>query len=227
MVQERMVVLANSKKLGGYCIAGKVLDNVGHVGSWMRPITATVEDGLPMHRILCNDGLQAAILDVVTQDWGPAAPALHQHENRLMGMTTLQRCGRVSWEDIPSLADHVTSTLWKNGESSRCGLNDRVSATLLPYLSGSLLLVYTYDLLIYRITAYEGKIKYRADFSIGTQHYNLALTDGVAISWLANNRCLALPDAFVCISLAVPFVDGFAYKLVAAVITKQRAEISI
>jgi hypothetical protein len=224
MGQERMVVLANSKKLGGYCMAGKALDTAGHVGSWMRPVTAAVEDGLPMRRTLCSDGRQAAILDVVTQDWGLPAPALHQRENRLMGPATLQRCGRVAWDDLPALADNATSGLWKNGDSSSCGLNDRVSADLLPHLPGSLLLIATQELVLRRTLGYEGRIKYRAEFGIGVQRYNLALTDTVAIAWLINTPRLVLADAYVCISLAVPFHDGFAYKLATAVITKERAE---
>ena len=224
MGQERMVVLANSKKLGGYCMAGKALDKAGHVGSWMRPVTATVEDGLPMYRTLCNDGRQATILDVVTQDWGPAAPALHQRENRLMGPAKLQRCGRLAWDDLPALADNASSVLWINGDSSRCGLNDRVSANLLPHLPGSLLLVATQQLVLRRSLGYEGKVKCRAEFNIGTQRYNLALTDNVAIAWLTNTSRLEFANAYVCISLAVPFLDGFAYKLATAVITKERAE---
>ncbi len=205
-------------------MAGKALDTSGHVGGWMRPVTATVEDGLPMHRTLCNDGRQAAILDIVTQDWGPAAPALHQRENRLMGQTRLQRCGRVAWNDLPALADEATSGLWIDGNSSRCGFNDRVPAHLLPRLPGSLLLVATDELVLSRILGYEGKPKYRAEFHIGTQSYNLALTDAVAIAWLTNTPRVVFSDAYVCISLAVPFLDGFAYKLATAVITKERAE---
>ena len=224
MGKERMVVLANSMKLGGYCMAGKSLDSAGHVGGWMRPVTTVVKDGLPMHRTLCSDGRQAAILDVVTQDWGQPAPALHQRENRLMGPATLQRCGRVAWDDLPALTDNASLGLWIDGDSSRGGLNDRVSENRLLLLPGSLLLIATKKLVLRRTLGYEGKVKNRAEFCIGMQRYNLALTDSVAMAWLNNTPCLVLAKAYVCISLAVPFHDGFAYKLAAAVITKERAE---
>jgi hypothetical protein len=66
-------------------------------------------------------------------------------------------------------------------------------------------------------------VKCRADFHVGTGRYNLALTDKVAASWLAQTPRLQLADAYVCVSLAVPFRDGFAYKVAAAVITRERA----
>lgn len=224
MGHERMVVLANSKKHGGYCMAGKALDAAGHIRGWMRPVTDVVEDGLSMRRTLCSDGRQAAVLDVVSQEWGPDVPALHQRENRLMGPAMLLRCGRVAWDDIPTLADDASSGLWIDGHSSSCGLNDRVPACRLSHLPGSLQLIATHDLVLRRTSGYEGQIKYRAEFRIGEQRYNLALTDMVATSWLINVQQLVLADAYVCVSLAAPFHDGFAYKLASAVITKERAE---
>ena len=223
MGQGQMVILANSKKLGGYCMAGKALDSAGHVGGWMRPVTSAIEEGLPRYRTVCSDGRQADVLDVVAQDWGLAVPALHQRENRLIGSATLQRCGRVAWDDLPALVDGKLSGLWIDGQSSGCGANDRVPECHLAHLPGSLHLIATSDLVLSRASGFGGKVKYRADFHFSGQHYNLALTDAVAMSWLSEEPRLALADAYVCVSLAVPFQDGFAYKLAAAVITKVRA----
>jgi len=223
MGQERMVVLANSKKCGGYCMAGKSLDAAGRVGGWVRPVKGTAEGGLSLRSTVCSDGRQATVLDVVSQEWGPAAPDLHQRENRLMGPEALQRCGRVAWEDIPVLADDVSSGLWVDGYSSSCGLNDRVPDFWLPHMSGSLRLIAVPRLALCRTLGYEGHVKYRAEFRIGGRCYNLALTDTVATFWLMNVERLTLADAYVCVSLAVPFRDGFAYKLAAAVITRERA----
>jgi hypothetical protein len=220
---EKMVVLANSRKPGGYCMAGKAWQQPGHVGGWVRPVMATAEDGLPLVRTVCSDGHQAALLDVVVADWGPRVPALHQHENRLLGPAALRRCGRAAWEDLPALADEVTSDLWLDGFYSTCGLNDRVPTVCLAGLPGSLKLVAVRELVIYRTIGYEGRVKNRADFRLGERRYNLALTDPVAIFWLSQMPRMELPDAYVCVSLAVPFGDGFAYKVAAAVITKERA----
>lgn len=218
-----MVVLANSRKCGGYCLAGKTLDAAGDVGAWVRPVTEVDTDGLPLRRTVCSDGRQAAVLDVVTLEWGRPAPSLHQRENRLMGPAVLERCGRASWDDLPLLADKASSGLWLDGHSSHGGFNDRVPANRLSDLPGSLLLIAVCELVLYRKSGYEGQMKYRADFRIGQRRYNLALTDTVATFWLLTVQSLALANAYVCVSLAVPFRDGFAYKLATAIITRERA----
>lgn len=220
---ERIVVLANSKKPGGYCLAGKALDNNGHIGAWVRPVADAAEGGLPLSRTVCRDGRQVALLDVVSADLGQAVPALHQRENRRMGPVALRRRGRVAWDGLRLLADDASAGLWFDGESSGCGFNDRVANERLHHLQGSLKLVAVRNLVLNRTVGYEGKVKYRAEFHIGERRYNLALTDTVAIFWLTQTSRLALDDAYLCVSLAVPFHDGFAYKVVAAVITRERA----
>jgi hypothetical protein len=224
---QRMVVLANSRKHGGYCLAGKVLNDAGEVGGWLRPVLASAGNGLPHRRTVCSDGKQATILDVVSQSWGVPRPALHQRENRLMGPEPLRRCGRVAWDDLPALADDAHTGLWIDGYSSGCGFNDRVSVDRLVQLPGSLMLISVRDLVLSQVFGYENHPKYRASFCIGKRHYNLALTDTVATLWLTNTPRLELADAYVCVSLAVPFQDGFAYKLATAVITRARAENAI
>jgi len=220
----KMVVLANSRKLGGYCMAGKVLDAAGNVGGWIRPVMGAVEEGLPHRHTLCSDGQPATILDVVEQDWGPAAPALHQRENRLMGPAALRHCGRVDWQSLPLLVDDASTGLWFDGQSSGGGVNDRVPSCRLAHLPGSLLLVAVRELFLYRMPGFGSHVRYRADFRLGVRRYNLALTDSVAMGWLSDVQRLVLVEAFVCVSLAVPFHDGFAYKLATAIITKERAE---
>lgn len=224
MGQERMVVLANSRKCGGYCLAGKKIDAAGSVGGWVRPVTEVVEHGLPRERTLCSDGQQAAVLDIVTLDWGLPMPCLHQRENRLMASPALLRGGRVGWDDLDLLADKPSSELWIDGQSSRCGFNDRVLASRLPELMGSLRLIAVSELVLSREQGFEGRTLYRADFRAGQRRYNLALTDTVAIFWLLTVQRLVLGEAYLSISLAVPFFDGFAYKLATAVITRERAE---
>lgn len=204
-------------------MAGKVLEENGRVAGWARPVSHAVERGLPLSRIICSDGRPAHILDVVAQDWGPNMPILHQRENRIMGPSTLSRCGRVSWNDLATLADNSSSPLWLDGYSSSGGRNDRVPHIHLKQLPGSLKLLATNNLVLSRTLGYEGQVKYRAEFLLDGRSYNLALTDTVAAGWLGQFRRLELPGSYVCVSLAVPFNDGFAYKVAAAIITMQRA----
>jgi len=221
---QRMVVLANSRKCGGYCLAGKALDLAGRVGGWVRPVTGCAADGLPRQRTLCSDGRQAAVLDVVSLEWGRSEPHLHQRENCLIGPAVLERCGRVLWDDLSLLADRAPTGLWINGHSTHGGLNDRVPVPALSGLHGSLYLVAVHELVLYSRPGHGNQqMTFRADFCIGQQRYNLALTDTVATFWLQTVQRLELADAYLCVSLAVPFRDGFVYKLATAVITKGRA----
>ncbi len=222
-MEQRMVVLANSRKRGGFCMAGKVLEENGSVSGWVRPVAPASESGLPLSRIMCSDGQPAHILDVVVQDWGPNSPILHQTENRVMGPSTLSRCGRVTWSDLATLADNPSSPLWLDGYSSSSGRNDRVPTDHLKQLPGSLKLLAIDHLALSRTIGFEGRTKFRAEFSVGGRSYNLALTDGVAANWLGQCSRLVLPGSYVCVSLAVPFNDGFAYKVAATIITMQRA----
>jgi hypothetical protein len=223
MGQQRMVVLANSKKPGGYCMAGKVLDAEGHVGGWIRPVVSTAAQGLPYDRTVCGDGRKTDVLDVVAPQWGTPVPQLHQRENCLLGPSALQRCGRASWGDLPALSDSHRRCLWLDGFSSNSGSNDRIPQALLGSLPDSLRLLQVPELRLVRVAGYAGKMKNRAMFSVGGARYNLALTDMVAIGWLDLTSQLTL-DAYVCVSLAVPLGDGYAYKVAAAVITEERAE---
>ena len=207
-------------------MAGKVLEESGRVSRWVRPVSRSFELGLPMSRIMCSDGQPAHILDVVMQDWGPDMPTLHQCENRMMGPSALSRCGRVDWDDLAALADDSPLPLWADGHSSRAGSNDRVPSDLLRQLSGSLKLLSIDELILSRTIGFNGQTKHRAEFCLGGSHYNLALTDAVAADWLGSRRSLELTGSYVCVSLAVPFNDGFAYKVAAAVITKERAGVS-
>ena len=218
-----MVVLANSKKLGGYCVAGKALDAAGRVGAWVRPVTAAPEDGLPLSSTVCSDGHQVSVLDVVAAKWGAAVPVMHQRENRLLGKVTLTRVARAGWDDLSALSDDASAGLWVDGCSSGCGLNDRVPQQQLPYVAGSLQLVAAPGLVLHRAVGYAGRVKHRASFWVGKRSYNLALTDTVATHWLKTIDRLELAEAYVCVSLAMPFHDGYAYKVAAAVITRERA----
>jgi hypothetical protein len=221
---ERMVVLAKSIKNGNYCLAGKLLDEDGYVGEWVRPIADGIAGSVPMEQTLCGDGHPAEILDVVAIQWGTAQPQLHQRENRLLGTSQWVRCGYLGWSDLPVIADEAPTALWLDGFSTYCGRNDRVPASRLHEAKSSLYLVAVQNLVLYRASAFDGKIKRRARFGIGRQRYDLALTDSVAWSWVANAQSteFKVPEAYVCISLATPFVDGFAYKVAAAIITPER-----
>ncbi len=64
----------------------------------------------------------------------------------------------------------------------------------------------------------------RARFTLHNIPYNLSVTDPVIKrEYLAKpDGEYPIPEALLCVSLAEPHTDGYAYKIVATVITPQR-----
>ena len=81
---KRIVCLANSRKRGGRCIAGKELLVGGLAGAWVRPVSnrenEAVDDGERQYR----DGTEPAVLDVIDVPLIEARPKGHQQENWLL-----------------------------------------------------------------------------------------------------------------------------------------------
>ena len=67
-----------------------------------------------------------------------------------------------------------------------------------------------------------GQRKVRGRFSHAGEEYTLAVTDPVVLPMLQGHTELTLAPAYLCVSLGVTF-NGYAYKLMASVITEHRA----
>ena len=218
---ERMVVLANSRKSGGWCIAGRAIDAASKPGCWLRPVVSQVADGLPHARTCCVDGAPAKVLDLIDVELERPVPHAHQRENRLLGKGPWKRCGRAYWNTLAGLAGSMNDRLWTDGFSSRCGHNDQVPVALLDQMRGSLQFIRTASLRLYFAPNALGQRKLRGAFSHAGRAYTLPVTDPVAWAALNGSEQLTLSDTYLCISLGVPF-NGYAYKLVASVITEHR-----
>ena len=151
-------------------------------------------------------------------------PHMHQSENHLIddGRHWV-KVGAAGWADLESALDTVTGPLWFNGSSSYNGLNDEVPEATAKKLSSSLYLVRPNKLQISVGT--EGvqgrrKKKVRASFSLGKFAYKLTVTDPVVEkAYLAcEDGIYPVDDAILCVSLGEVY-KGYAYKLVAALIT--------
>jgi len=79
------------------------------------------------------------------------------------------------------------------------------------------------NLELYVTLGFNGQTKRRASFCYGGQRYNLAMTDAVAAVGLSSDLRQKWDEALLCISLAFPFHDGYAYKLASSIITPERA----
>lgn len=224
-----IVCLANSRKPpSGRCVAGREVTPLG-LGAWIRPVSARLTQEISEEERRYQDGTDPKVLDVIAIKMTGAQPQHHQQENHLIddGCHWVKQ-RTISWHDLQAAVEDPAGPLWPNGYSSSYGHNDRVPEDRASGLSRSLYLVRPDELTL--VVAAEGggfgpaRRRVRARFDLSGQSYCIVVTD----PWM-ERQCLAgndgetrIDDALLCVSLGESF-HGFAYKLAAAVITRQRA----
>lgn len=133
----RIICLANSRKVSGRCIAGKEVES----GLWLRPVSERPAGEISEEERRYKDGTSAQVLDLIDIPViGPAVSG-HQTENCLIDPQKYWvRIGRVQKSALAQFCDRPES-LWKNGDSTMTGENDRVRMEAGMVLSGSLYLI--------------------------------------------------------------------------------------
>jgi len=222
-----IVCLANSRKPGGRCVAGKTVDGVAS-GEWIRPVSARSSAEISSEERQYQNGQEAEILEIVEIPMIAHVPRVHQTENHMIDANFYwSRQGALTWVDLRALVDEPLS-LWENGDSTYHGSNDRVTHDVAARFHNSLLLIKPQNVSI-RVLAPGAafgnpKRKVRAAFRYQATYYDLMVTD------IQNEKAfLAKPDGtypidqdvFFCISLAEGHGDGYCYKLAAAVFSAQ------
>ena len=209
-----LVVMANSKKCGGRCVAGKELGR-DRCGAWVRPTSAERMGELSLADQLLDGGGHPDVLDIVEITFLQPAPCGYQSENHQIaaGVRWVKRA-RLPSARLRDLVDPCEA-LWLNGYSSGGGRNDRVPQERLGGVSSSLRLIgpVRVDL---QVT--EGR-RLRARFTHRGAIYDLAVTDPSTVASYAAQPAgwYVVDHAYLCLSLGTLW-NGFAYKLVAAVI---------
>jgi hypothetical protein len=123
----------------------------------------------------------------------------------------------------------VAGPLWTNELSTYYGINDQVPEATANAMRHSLLLIRpdTFRISIAREggTFALAKRKVRGYFSIANIDYKLSITDPfIEHTYLSGeDGQFSVANAILCISLGEIF-NGYAYKLIATVITPERAE---
>jgi hypothetical protein len=170
----------------------------------------------------------ARIFDVIDIPCIERQPRGYQSENVLIDdQDHWVRRGRATWENVRSLVDRGAD-LWENGYSAYSNKNNRVPEHLLDPNGGSLRLIP-----LDRVELHAGpkapqfnnaKFVVRARFDYRGDHYSLDVTDPVIESDLLRLGAgdYPLQDVVACVSLGELW-EGFAYKLVASIITERRA----
>src|SRR5258708_999495 len=118
----KIVCLANSRRPGGRCIAGKAMEGAGF-GAWIRPVSARPSAEISLEERQFENGQEPEILDILDIPMIEAAPRLHQRENHIIAADSYwTRAGVVTWKDLGRLAESPPA-LWVKGFSSAAGKN--------------------------------------------------------------------------------------------------------
>ena len=211
-------------------MAGKELVRDKFSG-WIRPISKRPSEEVSEEERRYENGKDPQLLDVVRIPMIEPRPKSHQSENHLIDDGYYwRRVKRGSWEDAIDSVDDVLGPLWANGHSSYNGINDRVPKEITKTLDGSLFLITPEDLKIQVVTEGaefgEPRRRVRATFKLNNQTYKLAVTDPqIEREFLrGENGTYPIESALLCISLGELW-EGYAYKLVAAMITPERVRL--
>lgn len=218
---KRIVCLANSRKMGGRCVAGKEVLADGRTGGWIRPVSDREHEEVSAFEQQLEDGSEPHALDVIDVPVLRAKPQDYQQENWVLDPTRRwSKVGRLEWNDLSQWADAV-ETLWINDYSSGKGHNDRVPEDLAASLESSLCLIRANGLQVHiSYDLEDNSSQLRGVFRHNGHIYSLRITDPISEKRAEELGPGVIPidgARFLTISLGEPF-EGFAYKLIAAII---------
>ena len=219
-----VLCLANSRKLSGRCVAGKLTQG-GAKGRWIRPVSDRPEEEISEYERQYEDGSDPNVLDLVDIPFVAPRPKAYQPENHLIdGPSYWKKVGTLAAKDLQAYVDKP-ATLWTNDNSTLAGLNDRVALAEASKLNeGSLYLIDVKDLTlkVFAPGAAFGNPKKRVQgrFTFKQVPYHLWVTDPrVEREYVAKGDG-EYPQGrrYLTVSLGEPNKDDFCYKLIAAII---------
>lgn len=224
MPTKRIVCLANSRKLSGRCVAGRVLDGAQEL-EWLRPVSARPSEEVSEYERQYPDGSDPRVLDLIDIPLLEPRPKLYQSENWLLDpQQGWRRVGQATWDQVVGMAE-APQTLWVNGGSTYHGLNDQIALETANALTSSLCLVHVpaVRLRVFRPNANFGdpRLRVQGQFEHRGQAYWLRVTDPVyERTYQARGEGeYPLGECCLTISLGEPF-QGNCYKLIAAIIPR-------
>lgn len=219
---KEIIILANSRKTSGRCVAGKTID-----GQWVRPVSKRASSEISESDRSYQGGKKAAPLDVARIGFLSAKVHPYQPENHLIHdghywvlKDTVDRAATFGLLDTPT-------SLWTTGDSSYSGVNDRILEASAPKVieafGGSLQYIRVEDLRVNvsqeGIAFGDQKMKVRGHFTYNQSKYALMVTSPYLEDFFKGKGAgtYDVGEVWMCISVGEPY-NGYAFKLIASII---------
>lgn len=203
MKHVEMVVLANSVKHGGHCVAGKDIKTK----EWVRPVSDKDGSALSRSQVLCSNPYgkyPAKPLQKIKMNLEQHVPKVNQPENFQVGNSDWRQNYKLREDDLINYLD-FPQDLWGKGNKVSFNQIKRGEVNII----NSLCLVQVEKLNLFIC----GEGKRRCSFSYNGVMYDFPATDPMFDTLVNTNSVLA---GILCISLGEEF-HGYCYKLVASI----------
>ncbi len=234
-MRKEILVLAKSRKHGGYCVAGLEVVTLpdGHkriTHNWVRPVLLESDGGATgaLPKAWCDS---FRVLDCIVMDVKGLAPDAVQQENWLLVRAPVKgdySLSQVAWLDGVAANDD----LWRDAASHR---DDRIGALCAQSAGRSLVLIQPQSLqfqLKLSNTPYGIKKRVLASFvHNGRAYQNISVTDPALdrvffrqfpkeLGVIFTKTLFHSDNYFLTLSLSPRFFDGYHYMIGAAVIDR-------
>ena len=219
METKTIIVLANSTKNRGHCIAGIEYAN----GNWIRPVSNYGNGELYPQQISFSDGAQPSLLDLVEIPVAANAKSPLQPENWTIqeGVVWKKKLEGKCSQDIVLSMVAEPDNLWLQPEYESNRNSHDYLLSHPPYSSLTLVRIPTAKL--WKDRNINGKEIVRSFFSYRGVNYSLNVTDPNVDSFLNGANAVDIKDVLICVSLCPSFFNNHAgeyqhFKVVASII---------
>lgn len=221
---KRIVVLANSRKLGGRCLAGIEWERTPP--TWVRPVSARASQELSFNERRYVDGTEPGLLDIVDVSLLGHQPSNHQFENWLLDTSRPpKKIGTAQVEQL-DYALAPPSPFWTTDLSTHAGINDRIASDAVDSTEGSLRLLEV-PALVLKVSAAgadfgnsKRRVQGRFNFA-GEMCWTWVTDPGIEEAYLAKpDGTYTIRDCVLTLSLGEEH-EGYCYKFIAGVIPRE------
>ena len=217
------VLLANSRKHGGVCVAGKKHSDK----TWVRPVYDTADGAVPSNRTKSCTLLQHVSIPMLSKDFSRSR---HQRENVLVDKSG-QWYEQKKFQDFSKIKDLLDApkSIWVFPDET--DLNRVSQQTINRGLVTNSLYFLKIENVRFRIAWTYDHAKRRprrhlmASFHYQGMNYEFPVTDPYVEKAFEDKKqgvyACSSPEIFACVSLGEPYA-GYCYKLVASILCKER-----